>query len=238
MSAAAIPAIAAGPCPRGPSGTAASPAPGCGSTRNSIYSSSFSSNRVHPNGKGNVNSLIGRIGTIAADAVTEKKPRQVATGIDVLEAEGFAPLRGRRVGLITNQSGLDRRGERTIDLLHRAEGVQLVAIFSPEHGPRGELDRPGIADGRDGPTGLPIYSLYGKTLRPTDAMLRGIDTLVYDIQDVGVRFYTYTTTLGYCMEEASRRGIRFVVLDRPKSDRRPGRGGADAGRRAGIVRRL
>ena len=90
-----------------------------------------------------------------------------------------------------------------------------MAIFSPEHGPRGELDRPGIADDRDGPTGLPIYSLYGKTMRPTDAMLRGIDTLVYDIQDVGVRFYTYTTTLGYCMEEAARRGIRFVVLDRP-----------------------
>jgi uncharacterized protein YbbC (DUF1343 family) len=175
----------------------------------------FLSNRVHPNGKGNVNSLIGRVGTIAADAVTETKPRQVATGIDVLEAEGFAPLRGRRVGLITNQSGLDRRGTRTIDLLHRSEGVHLVAIFSPEHGPRGELERHGIADGRDGPTGLPIYSLYGKTLRPTDAMLRGIDTLVYDIQDVGVRFYTYTTTLGYCMEEAARRGIRFVVLDRP-----------------------
>ena len=175
----------------------------------------FLSNRVHPNGKGNVNSLIGRVGTIAADAVTETKPRQVVTGLDVLEAEGFATLRGRRVGLITNQTGLDHRGERTIDLLHRAEGVHLVAIFSPEHGPRGELDRPGIADGRDGPTGLPIYSLYGKTLRPTDAMLHDIDTLVYDIQDVGVRFYTYTTTLGYCMEEAARRGIRFVVLDRP-----------------------
>lgn len=175
----------------------------------------FLSNRQHPNGKGNVNSLIGRIGTIAADAVTETKPRQVATGIDVLEAEGFAPLRGRRVGLITNHTGLDRRGKRTIDLLHRAEGVNLVAIFSPEHGPRGELDRPGIADDRDGPTGLPIYSLYGKTLRPTDAMLRGIDTLVYDIQDIGVRFYTYTTTLGYCMEEAARHGLHFVVLDRP-----------------------
>ncbi len=175
----------------------------------------FLSNRVHPNGKGNVNSFIGRVGTIAGDAITDEKPREVATGIDVLERENFASLRGRNVGLITNQSGLDRRGERTINLLHRAEGVKLVAIFSPEHGPRGELDRPGITDGRDGPTGLPIYSLYGKTLRPTDAMLGGIDTLVYDIQDVGVRFYTYTTTLGYAMEEAAKRGIRFVVLDRP-----------------------
>jgi uncharacterized protein YbbC (DUF1343 family) len=175
----------------------------------------FLSNRVHPNGHGNVNSLIGRVGTIAGEAITEKPVRQVCNGIDVLQTEDFASLRGRRVGLITNQTGLNRQGERTIDLLHRAEGVRLVAIFSPEHGPRGELDRPGIADERDGATGLPIYSLYGKTLRPTDAMLRDIDTLVYDIQDVGVRFYTYTTTMGYAMEEAARHGIRFVVLDRP-----------------------
>ena len=175
----------------------------------------FLSNRVHPNGHGNVNSLIGRVGTIAGEAITEKPVRRVLTGIDVLQSEDFAPLRGRRVGLITNQTGVNRQGERTIDLLHRAEGVHLVAIFSPEHGARGELDRPGIADDRDGPTGLPVYSLYGKTLRPTDAVLRDIDTLVIDIQDVGVRFYTYTTTMGYAMEEAARHGIRFVVLDRP-----------------------
>jgi uncharacterized protein YbbC (DUF1343 family) len=175
----------------------------------------FLSNRVHPNGHGNVNSLIGRVGTIAGQAITEKPVRLVRAGIDVLESEGFALLRGRRVGLITNQTGVNQHGERTIDLLHRAEGVRLMAIFSPEHGPRGELDRPGIADDRDGPTGLPIYSLYGKTLRPTDDMLRDIDTLVYDIQDVGVRFYTYTTTMGYSMEAAARRGMRFVVLDWP-----------------------
>ena len=148
----------------------------------------FLSNRVHPNGHGDVNHLIGRIGTIAGQAITEKPVREVRTGIDVLQSEDFAALRGRRVGLITNQSGLNRQGERTIDLLHKADGVRLVAIFSPEHGARGELDRPGIADDRDGPTGLPVYSLYGKTLRPTDAMLRDIDTLVIDIQDVGVRF--------------------------------------------------
>jgi uncharacterized protein YbbC (DUF1343 family) len=136
------------------------------------------------------------------------------TGIDVLEAEKFAPLRGKRVGLITNQTGLDSYGHRTIDLLARAEGVSLVAIFSPEHGISGVADA-SVSNQADAPTGLPIYSLYGATRRPTTEMLRGIDALVFDIQDAGVRFYTYITTMAYSMEAAAGLRIAFFVLDRP-----------------------
>ena len=136
------------------------------------------------------------------------------TGIDVLEATKFASLRGKRVGLITNQTGLDSYGRRTIDLLAQAEGVKLVAIFSPEHGISGVADA-AVADRADAPTGLPIYSLYGATRRPTTEMLSGIDILVFDIQDAGVRFYTYITTMAYCMEAAAREHIAFYVLDRP-----------------------
>jgi uncharacterized protein YbbC (DUF1343 family) len=99
--------------------------------------------------------------------------------------------------------------------LHDAKDVRLVAVFSPEHGLEGKLDQPGIPDGREPLSDVPLYSLYGKSTRPTDKMLEGIDTLVYDIQDVGVRFYTYETTMGYAMQEAARHKIRFVVLDRP-----------------------
>jgi uncharacterized protein YbbC (DUF1343 family) len=136
------------------------------------------------------------------------------TGIDVLQAEKFALLRGKRIGLITNQTGLDSYGHRTIDLLARAEGVNLVAIFSPEHGIAGVADTP-VSNQADAPTGLPIYSLYGATRRPTSEMLRGIDMLVFDIQDAGVRFYTYITTMAYSMEAAAQQHIAFVVLDRP-----------------------
>lgn len=136
------------------------------------------------------------------------------TGIDVLEAEKFAPLRGKRVGLITNQTGLDSYGHRTIDLLARAEGVNLVGIFSPEHGIAGVADA-SVSGQADAPTGLPIYSLYGATRRPTSEMLRGIDALVFDIQDAGVRFYTYITTMAYSMETAAQQHIAFFVLDRP-----------------------
>jgi uncharacterized protein YbbC (DUF1343 family) len=135
-------------------------------------------------------------------------------GVDVLEQESFAPLRSKRVGLITNQTGVDSQGRRTIDVLAHAEGVKLVALFSPEHGMAGRADAP-VANATDAATGLPIYSLYGETRRPTEAMLKGIDVLVFDLQDAGVRFYTYITTMAYCMEEAAKRHIQFVVLDRP-----------------------
>jgi uncharacterized protein YbbC (DUF1343 family) len=136
------------------------------------------------------------------------------TGLDVLEAQKFAPLRGKHVGVITNHTGVDAQGRSVIELLAKAPGVRLVAIFSPEHGIAGRADAK-ITSTQDPARGLPVYSLYGETLRPTDEMLRGIDTLVFDIQDAGVRFYTYTTTMVYCMEEAARRGIAFYVLDRP-----------------------
>lgn len=136
------------------------------------------------------------------------------TGIDVLEAQNFAPLAGKRVGLITNQTGVDRNGRSTIDLLAHAPGVKLVALFSPEHGIRGMIDAR-VSSSTDEATGLPVYSLYGETERPTVAMLKGIDVLVFDIQDAGVRFYTYITTMGYAMEAAAGRHIEFYVLDRP-----------------------
>ncbi len=134
-------------------------------------------------------------------------------GIDVLARDGFALLKGRRVGLITNQTGRDREGHSTIDLLKSAPGVTLVALFSPEHGIRGLVDEK-VPDSVDEKTGLPIYSLYGDNRKPTAEMLKGIDTLVYDLQDVGARFYTYISTLGLAMEEAAKDKIRFVVLDR------------------------
>lgn len=136
------------------------------------------------------------------------------TGIDVLEAQGFAPLKGKRVGLITNQTGIDRHGRSTIDLLAHAPGVKLVALFSPEHGIRGVLDRR-ISSTVDAATGLPVYSLYGDSRRPTAAMLAGLDALVFDMQDAGVRFYTYITTMGYTMEAAASHHLAYYVLDRP-----------------------
>jgi uncharacterized protein YbbC (DUF1343 family) len=152
-----------------------------------------------------------------AGATTKKhsgRPGNVQMGLDVLEAEKFAPLRGKHVGLITNHTGLDTQGRSTVDLLSHAPGVNLVALFSPEHGLAGRNDER-ISSTKDAATGLPIYSLYAETLRPTDAMLAGIDTLVFDVQDAGVRFYTYTSTMAYCMEEAAKRNIAFYVLDRP-----------------------
>jgi uncharacterized protein YbbC (DUF1343 family) len=142
------------------------------------------------------------------------RPGRVQTGIDVLESEKFARLRGKHVGLITNHTGLDSQGRSTIEVLSRAPGMQLVALFSPEHGLMGKKDEK-VPSAKDPTTGLPIYSLYGDTLRPTDQMFAGIDTLVFDIQDAGVRFYTYTVTMAYCMEEAAKRNISFFVLDRP-----------------------
>lgn len=138
----------------------------------------------------------------------------VRTGIDVLVDQGFAPLAGHTVGVVTNQTGIDARGRRTIDLLAAAPGVRLRAIFSPEHGIHGDVDA-NVPNSRDRVTGLPIWSLYGATRRPTAAMLEGIGTLVFDIQDVGARYYTYLATLVNVMEEAARHGIKVFVLDRP-----------------------
>ncbi len=132
----------------------------------------------------------------------------------MLERDGFAALKGRRVGLVTNHTGVDRQGRTTIDLLHKADGVTLVALFSPEHGIRGAVDEK-VADGKDEKTGLPIYSLYGTRRQPTAETLKGIDTLVFDIQDAGCRFYTYISTLGLVMEAAAENKVRVVVLDRP-----------------------
>ena len=147
--------------------------------------------------------------TSAASAIARTK-----TGIDVLEQQNFAPLRGKRVGLITNQTGVDSRGRRTVDVLAHASGFQLALLFSPEHGFGGRANTT-VADSTDAATGLPIYSLYGGVRRPTEAMLASINALVFDVQDAGVRFYTYITTLAYCMEAAAAHDIPIFVLDRP-----------------------
>jgi len=199
----------------------------------------FLSNRVHPQGKGLVNPLIGRIGTIAAASIVnpplmtrrppprtvpttsqddENEPRAlstVLTGIDVLERDRFQVLKGRRIGLITNHTGINRQGTSTVKLLAGAPEVSLVALFSPEHGLEGQLDVAKIVDSRDAALDLPVYSLYGETRKPTAESLRGIDTLVFDIQDIGTRFYTYPSTMGNALRAAAEHKLRFVVLDRP-----------------------
>ena len=146
------------------------------------------------------------------DAVN-RQPR-VLMGIDVLRERDFAELHKKRVGLITNHTGRAFDRIRTIDLLHEAPHVTLAAVFAPEHGLSGSKDAP-IKDGRDVATGRPVYSLYGERHQPTAAQLKGIDTLVFDVQDAGARFYTYITTLGLMMESAAKAGIDIVVLDRP-----------------------
>jgi uncharacterized protein YbbC (DUF1343 family) len=144
----------------------------------------------------------------------QAKPAQVQLGIDALAAGGFAELAGLRVGLLANEASRDGAGRRSIDVLAKAPGVKLVALFSPEHGLG--ADREGnISSGRDAATGLVIHSLYGKSRRPSAAMLAGLDAVVVDMQDVGVRFYTYATSVAYLMEEAAKRRIKVVVLDRP-----------------------
>jgi uncharacterized protein YbbC (DUF1343 family) len=140
---------------------------------------------------------------------------EVLAGIDVLRRDNFGPLAGRKVGLITNQTGTTTRGESTVGLLNAASRVNLVALFSPEHGLAGKLDQARIDDQRDEATGLKVFSLYGKARVPTKEMLRGVDTIVFDIQDIGTRFYTYISTMGGAMKAAAEHQIRFVVLDRP-----------------------
>jgi uncharacterized protein YbbC (DUF1343 family) len=149
----------------------------------------------------------------AAVTVPARKP---APGVEALLRDSLHLVRGKRVGFITNHTAVTSQGHSAIDLLHRAPEVNLVALFSPEHGIRGDIDGGAqIRDGRDAATGLPVFSLYGRTQRPTASMLRGIDVLLFDMQDVGARPYTYVWTMAMAMEEAAKHGIDFVVLDRP-----------------------
>jgi len=208
----------------------------------------FLSSRVHPDGKGDVAALRGRVASIVAASISDAtvtsarsesaataadllaslarlnatvaRPApavadaQVLTGIDVLERDSFKSLQGLRLGLITNHTGRDRAGRATIDVLFKAPNVKLVALFAPEHGIRGLADDK-LSDTKDDQTGLPIYSLYGETRRPKPEQLKELDALVYDIQDVGARFYTYISTLGYAIEEAAKAKVPLFVLDRP-----------------------
>ena len=206
----------------------------------------FLSNRVHPDGKGDVGTLRGRVASIAAASITDdttvEKARtesaqyykevvkaleqftasnpettagtKVLTGIDVLKRDNFKQLDGLKIGLVTNHTGRDREGRQSIDVLSKAPNVKLLALFSPEHGIRGVADEK-VSDSKDEATGLPIYSLYGETRRPRAEQLNGLDAIVFDIQDVGARFYTYISTLGYLMEEAAKAHLPVFVLDRP-----------------------
>ncbi len=194
----------------------------------------FLSNRNHPSG-GNSLLLQRELGTLAAQAiggynllyvpgalpVDPKKnvvppaaPAPVLNGIDILKREGFARLKGKRIGLVTNHTGQDRGRNSTIDLLHKAEGVKLTVLFSPEHGIRGEQDHEKITDTKDAGTGLPVKSLYGKSRSPLPADLEGLDALVFDIQDIGCRFYTYISTMANCIEQCGKSKLKFIVLDR------------------------
>ena len=153
---------------------------------------------------------------VAQDTSQISAGPKVKTGIEVLRSRGFEGLAGKRVGLVTNPSGVDSHLNTTIDILFEAPEVNLVALYGPEHGVRGDAyagDK--VADSRDSKTGLPVYSLYGATRKPTPQMLEGIDVMVYDIQDVGVRSYTFISTLGLVMEACAEKGIEVVVLDRP-----------------------
>lgn len=195
-------------------------------------------NSIHPKIRPAITSLRGRVATIVAAAFDIDAPgititgynetlvgsglrRVVArnaealTGLDVLAEENFATLQDKRIGLITNHTGLARDGRRNVDLMLEA-GVKVTGLFSPEHGIGGREDQPDVPHSTDPATGIPIWSLYlGEKRRPTDEMLRDVDALVFDIQDIGARFYTYISTMGYAMEEAARRGLPFFVLDRP-----------------------
>lgn len=152
----------------------------------------------------------------AREQAEGEAPLRVQTGLDVLVAENFAALAGQRVGVITNHTGLTKDGRHIVDLLNEAENVELTAIFGPEHGVRGAAPAGAeVSSDVDPQTGVPIYSLYGKTRKPTPAMLENVDVLVFDIQDVGARFYTYIYTMALAMEAAAAHGKRFVVLDRP-----------------------
>ncbi len=196
-------------------------------------------NRVYPDGRGDAGPLRAAVLATVADALGPRseaqiiaaepalaryiaaarapdstEPRAVATGADVLAADGFAALRGMRVGVITNRTSVDAKGRGVLDLLRAAPAIKMAAIFSPEHGLYANLDGE-VPSGRDFAAGVPVLSLYGPTRRPTAAMLDGVDALVFDVQDSGARFYTYATTMAYAMEAAAHHSIPFYVLDRP-----------------------
>ena len=195
----------------------------------------FLSNRNHPSEEGSVLALRARLGTLAAEAIKDfnfasvpgalppraegeaagSSARMASTlnGIDRLVKQDFAPLKGKKIGLITNHTGHDRDRNPTIDLLKKAPGVELKVLFSPEHGIRGALDEK-IGDSVDEVTGLPIYSLYGEVRKPKAGHLEGLDALVFDIQDIGCRFYTYISTMGLAIEAAGETGKKIYVLDR------------------------
>ena len=158
--------------------------------------------------------IMATTATSPATEAEQHRNGRTLCGIDVLVQNGFSALKGKRVGLITNQTGLTRDGKRNIDAMVAA-GVQLTALFAPEHGFFGVEDRGGLEDMVDTKTGVKVFSLYGKTNRPTPEMLKGLDALVFDIADVGVRFYTYETTMAFGMEESAKAGIEYFVLDRP-----------------------
>lgn len=192
-------------------------------------------NRVHPTVRTSVVSLRSRIATAAAAALDDIDIDEaraivegrveipipsaepiVETGLDVLVADSFGSLTGKRVGLVTNHTGIDRRGRRGIDLFAAASNVELVRIFSPEHGLSGQFDEENVAGGRDAATGVPVVSLYRpEQRRPAPAMLADLDALVFDIQDIGARFYTYISTMAYVIEEAAKADLPVVILDRP-----------------------
>ena len=185
----------------------------------------FMSSRLHPDGKGSVRDLYEEIGTAAAQGMSfvqegppwprdEKEVPTVLNGIDVLVRRKFADLKGLRVGLITNQTGIDAQRRSTIDLLATAPEVKLKKLFSPEHGIRGELDQEKISDSKDKKTRLPILSLYGERRAPSQEQIVDLDALVFDIQDIGCRFYTYIGTMRLCMEAAAKAKKAFYVLDR------------------------
>jgi uncharacterized protein YbbC (DUF1343 family) len=194
-------------------------------------------NRLHPQGAGDAGPLRAKLisavslalGPVDPALISKRLPAQqaliapyipaatatpVRTGIDCLEADNFRALAGKRVALLTNRSGVDSRGRRTIDLLYQAKNLRLVALFSPEHGMGGDLEG-AIKDTSDLVTGLPVYSLYGKNRRPRAQWLSGLDAVVVDLQDVGVRFYTYAATVGYLLEEAAKQRLPVYLLDRP-----------------------
>ncbi|PYX27905.1 MAG: hypothetical protein DMG80_17520, partial [Acidobacteria bacterium] len=211
-----------------------------GFTGNAMWIDPFSetfwillSNRVHPDGRGNVLPLQLSVSTFAAMAVdgfdyanvtnalparsnsptTSLRRAEVLNGIDVLVKNNFAPIKKLKIGLITNHTGIDRSRKPTIDILKGAPEVELKALFSPEHGIRGALDEK-VSDSTDEKTGLPVFSLYGVRRAPTPEQLKGLDALVFDIQDIGSRFYTYISTMGLCLEAAAKAKIKFIVLDR------------------------
>lgn len=169
-------------------------------------------------GCGQLSETTGDDNTVLADHATQPTIDNpvVKPGIEVLKASGFEQLQGKRVGLITNPTGVDNNLRSTIDILAEAPGVKLTALFAPEHGVRGDhVAGASVANSIDKKTGVPVYSLHGRTRKPTPEMLKDVDVLVYDIQDIGCRSYTFISTMGLAMEAAARDGKEFMVLDRP-----------------------